>query len=134
MEDALSFPWTEALKQEGDLELRWQGLSAWLQERFGKEPDLDGILFLIGVQETGCGYKPELDKRSKERLVVEGTYCAFETLGFYRRIGMEADGHWIWESLEPLPTDLSAREQETVLRLAVISYFHEHMHVDSDES
>ena len=134
MEDVLSVPWTEALKQEGGIELRWQRLSVWLQERFGKEPDLDGVLFLIGVQETGSGYQPDLDKRSKERLVVEGTYCAFETLGFYKRVGMEADGHGIWESLERLPTGLSAKEQETVLRLAVVSYFHEHMHQQSNES
>ncbi len=121
------------LNKEGDLETRWQALAAWLRQRFGKEPDLDGILFLIGVQETGCGYTPDLDKRSKERLVAEGTFCAFEALGFYRRIGMEADGHWIWESLKPLPASLPSEKQESFLRLAVVSYFHELVHDQIDE-
>jgi len=34
-----------------DLQTRWWNLEAQLVERFGKKPDMEAILFLIGVQE-----------------------------------------------------------------------------------
>ena len=36
-----------------DLQQRWWNLEAKLAERFGKKPDMEAILFLIGMQETG---------------------------------------------------------------------------------
>ena len=36
-----------------DLQQRWWNLEAKLVERFGKKPDLEAVLFLIGLQETG---------------------------------------------------------------------------------
>ncbi len=36
-----------------DLMQRWWALEAKLLERFGKKPDLEAVLFLIGLQETG---------------------------------------------------------------------------------
>ncbi len=133
MEDAYTASWKGRLEAESDLRSRWERLTAWLGRQFGRKADLDGILFLIGVQETGRGYVPDMEKRSKERLVMEGTYCAFESLGLYTRVGMEADGHWIWERTQPAPTGLSAEEQESLLQLAVLSYFLNHLGPQFDE-
>jgi hypothetical protein len=36
-----------------DIQQRWWTLEAKLVERFGKKPDLETILFLIGIQEFG---------------------------------------------------------------------------------
>ncbi len=36
-----------------DFQQRWWTLEAKLVERFGKKPDMEAILFLIGMQETG---------------------------------------------------------------------------------
>ena len=36
-----------------DFQTRWWELERKLMERFGKRPDLESILFLIGLQETG---------------------------------------------------------------------------------
>jgi hypothetical protein len=36
-----------------DLQQRWWNLEARLVERFGKKPDMESILFLIGIQEFG---------------------------------------------------------------------------------
>lgn len=114
------------------LEPRWSRLQQWLQGRFDKEADLEGILFLIGVQETGRGYEPDLEKEVKERLVMEGTYCAFETLGLYRRVGMEKDGHWIWERRTDTP-DLSIEQQETLLKMAILHYFDRYLEEHPDD-
>ena len=34
-----------------DLQVRWWALESRLMERFGKKPDMEAILFLIGVNE-----------------------------------------------------------------------------------
>ncbi len=106
-----------------DLEARWQQLQAWIDERFGGEAGIEGILFLIGVQARGRGFEPDLEKEAKERLIMEGAYCVFETLGVYERVGMEADGHWIWQRRIDHPPNLSVEQQETLLKTAILRYF-----------
>ena len=40
-----------------DIELRFQRLKKHLEEKFGEGMDVQAILFLIGVNELGNGYK-----------------------------------------------------------------------------
>ena len=104
------------------LDARWARLEAWVKDHFKRDVTLEAILFLIGVQSKGHGFEPSLKKEAKQDLIMEGTYCAFETLDLYRRVGMEADGRWLWERTTPMP-DLSVEAQEKLLRLAVLRYF-----------
>ena len=128
-------PLQEYLEADAEaLEARWQRLQGWIRERFGKDAGIEGILFLVGIQEQGRGYEPDLDKETKERLVMEGTYCVFETLGIYERIGMEADGHWIWQRRIDHPPGLSIDQQETLLRTAILRYFNNHLRDSRDEA
>ena len=113
--------------QNPELEVRWERLQGWLDERFGREAGIEGILFLIGVQTRGRGFEPDLEKEAKERLIMEGAYRVFETLGLYERVGMEADGHWIWQRRANHPPNLSVDEQETLLRTAILAYFDNHL-------
>ena len=105
------------------LEARWERLVGWIQARFGKAPDLEAILFLVGVQSRGRGFEPDLDRDVKEALVMEGTYRVFATLGIYEQVGMEADGSWIWERVVDAPSGLSIKEQENLLKTAILRYF-----------
>ncbi len=117
------------------LELQWRRLQDWVAEQFGREAGIEGVLFLIGVQEHGRGFEPDLAKEAKERLIMEGTYCVFETLGVYERVGMEKDGYWIWERRINHPPDLSVDQQETLLRTAILRYFDTHLKASvSDET
>ena len=113
------------LQSEGDaLAARWQRLQKQLGARFGEdELKLETILFLIGIQSMGRGYEPDLEKETKQDFIMEGTYCAFETLDLYERIGADEEGRWIWErTTTPLPK-LGVEDQEKLLRLAVLRYF-----------
>ena len=67
--------------QNPQLEARWERLQGWIDERFGRQAGIEGILFLIGVQTRGRGFEPDLEKEAKERLIMEGAYRVFETLG-----------------------------------------------------
>jgi hypothetical protein len=106
------------------LEERWQQFSRWFVERFGREATIEAVLFMIGIQSRGRGFEPALGRDVKQDVIMEGTYCAFETIGLYRRVGAEADGSWIWERTAPLPA-LSVEEQERLLRVAILAYFQE---------
>lgn len=108
-----------------DVEGRWKQLQQWIRQRFGREPSMESILFLIGIQSRGRGFEPELEKDNKQALIMEGTYCAFATLGIYEPAGMERDGSWVWERTMDLPAGLSVDEQETLLQIAVLRYFDE---------
>ncbi len=105
------------------LEARWRHLEQWIRARFGKAPGIEGILFLVGVQSRGRGFEPELEKDAKQSLIMEGTYCVFEALGVYERVGMEEDGHWIWQRVIDHPPGLSVEQQEKLLRAAILRYF-----------
>ncbi len=102
---------------------RWPQLQEWTRRRFGKRADVEGVLFLIGLQELGRGAAPDLDKARKEQILLEGTFCAFETLGYYERTGIEDNGHWIWEQRKSMPADLTKAEEEVMLRQAALAYF-----------
>ena len=115
------------------LQQRWSLLKRWTLSRFGKEADLEGLLFLVGIQELGKGFDPDLDKSKKEQILLEGTYCVLETLGYYERIGMEDNGHWIWEQTSQLPPDLSKEAEERILRKAVLRYLDMNHHHWTDE-
>ncbi len=104
------------------LQRRWDALVERLGERFGQKPGLEGVLFLIGIQSRGRGYEPKLKKERKQALIMEGTWCAFESIGLYQRVGADENGAWIWQPQADLP-HLDVEEQEKLLRTAVLSYF-----------
>lgn len=108
---------------DAQLESDWQRTLAWLKARFERDPGMEGILFLIGIQSQGRGYQRKLKKEKKQDLIMEGTYCAFETLGIYHRVGADPEGNWIWEPTIPRIPKLPLEQQEKLLRLAVVRYF-----------
>ncbi len=101
----------------------WPKLQTWLDSTLGCSDDLEGVLFLVGLHESGREFEPGLDKASKQRLVNEGTYCVLECLGCFERVGQEVDGYWIWEPHENLPEDMSSAEQDLLLRAGILRYF-----------
>jgi hypothetical protein len=108
---------------EADVSARWERLQAWLQARYGRETGIEAVLFLIGIQSRGRGYEPKLQKEAKQDLIMEGTYCAFEQLGLYERVGVDEQGAWLWERTTASFPRLSVDEQEKLLRLGILAYF-----------
>jgi hypothetical protein len=108
---------------DSEQQRRWDILLIELGKRFQKEITLEAILFLLGVQTHGRGYEPKIHRDRKQDLIMEGTFVAFEAIGFYERVGMETSGAWIWERRAEHPTGLSVEEQEILLKMAVLEYF-----------
>lgn len=108
---------------DDDVDERWNRLQTSLQRRFGRNTSIEAVLFLIGVQSRGRGYEPEMGREEKESVIMEGTFCTFEKLGLYQRVGLDENGFWIWERcVEQIPK-LPIDDQEKLLKLGIITYF-----------
>jgi hypothetical protein len=100
---------------------QWRALMAKLGEQFGEEPDLQAVLFLIGVQELGRGPQ-EFSKDEKQDLMHIATCRLLSDRGYYILENTDADGWPHYRLLQPLPL-MSLKEQDLLLKQAVLEYF-----------
>ena len=112
------------MQANDDLQTRWWTLEAKLVERFGKKPDLEAILFLIGLQETGF-IKEKITKEQKQDLMHVAVCTLFSQSGFYELEGKDSDGWPHFKQLKPLP-EMNTIEQENYLKDHVLLYFQNH--------
>ena len=109
------------------LELRFQELVKELEKDFGGGLELDTILLLIGVQELGKGYK-EFSKDEKVNLMHIAICTILEPYGIYKYLANDDDGWPHFEKLKNIPA-ISNKDQEHLLKEAVINYFEENEYV-----
>lgn len=109
-------------KRDLDLERNWHGLLTKIENSFGKKPkDLNGVLFLIGVQELGKGYKI-FTKEEKQDLMHIAICKILSYSGYYELEGLDQDGWPHWKMVKKLP-GFDLLEQEKLLKMHVLEYF-----------
>jgi hypothetical protein len=109
-------------------EEEWEQLLDKIETILGKRPaDLNGVLFLIGVQELGQGNKV-FTKEQKQDLMHIAVCKVFSRSGFYELEGKDADGWPHWVSVNNLPY-LGLKDQEKALKLHVIDYFEQEIFI-----
>lgn len=104
-----------------DLQQRWWNLEAKLTERFGKKPDLEAVLFLIGMQETGF-VQQQISKEQKQDLMHVAVCTVLKSSGFYVHEGNDADGWPHFKQVKELPA-FDLIEQENFLKDHILLYF-----------
>jgi hypothetical protein len=104
-----------------DLQARWWKLEEKLMARFGKKPDLESILFLIGIQETG-GAGHQFNKEQKQDLMHVAVCTILGQSGYYKHAGWDQDGWPHFEQLKELPV-MNLMEQDNFLKDHVLFYF-----------
>lgn len=104
-----------------DLQTRWWNLEAKLVERFGKKPDTEAILFLIGIQETGF-VADKISKEQKQDLMHVAVCTVLSNSGYYSLELTDADGWPHFIQLKELP-QLGLIEQENFLKDHILLYF-----------
>ena len=102
------------MEAQDDLQTRWWTLEARLVEKFGKKPDLETILFLIGVQEFG-DIRPKFSKEQKQDLMHIAICSLLAQSGYYELEGMDRDGWPHFRQLKNLPV-MNTIEQENFLK------------------
>ncbi|MBH2005056.1 MAG: hypothetical protein I8H66_10240 [Sphingobacteriia bacterium] len=104
-----------------DLQQRWWALEARLVERFGKKPDLEAVLFLIGMQETGF-VQEKISKEEKQDLMHVAVCTVLAQSGYYIIEGNDPDGWPHFKQLKALP-EMNLPEQENFIKDHVLLYF-----------
>jgi hypothetical protein len=106
---------------QNDLQTRWWNLEARLLERFGKKPDMETILFLIGIQELG-DFRKKFTKEEKQDLMHIAVCALFRQSGYYELEGVDADGWPHFRQLKALPP-MEMIAQENFLKDHILLYF-----------
>jgi hypothetical protein len=114
-------PGAAPTESEADFNARWEALMADLHERFGRRPDLNALLLLIGVQELGQGVA-EFTKEQKQDLMHIATCKLFSLSGHYELERVDADGWPHYKLLNPVPF-ANLKEQERMLKWHILEYF-----------
>jgi hypothetical protein len=104
-----------------DLQQRWWNLEAKILERFGKKPDVEAVLFLIGMQETGFVRK-DISKEQKQDLMHVAICTVLNPSGYYVSEGNDEDGWPHFKQLKELPV-MNTYEQENFLKDHILLYF-----------
>ncbi len=108
-----------------DLQLkeRWELLTTKLSKQFadGDTLELDGIIYLVGVQELGQ-YHRKYKKDDKLDLMHIAICRLLEPYGYYEFEFYDEDGWPHYKVKEQLPT-LKAGEQSILMKEAIVSYF-----------
>lgn len=109
-------------KKDLSLEREWQKLLGKLEESIGKKPkDMNGVLFLIGVQELGRGSR-HFSKEEKQDLMHIAICKVLSLSGFYELEGLDEEGWPHWKLVKKLP-HFDLLEQEKLLKMHVLEYF-----------
>ena len=105
------------------LKERWNRLTTTMEKQFGDIPDLQVMLFLIGVQELGRGNQT-FSKDEKQDLMHLATCRVLSPYGYYEYSKLDDDGWPEYKLVNKLPA-MTLREQDILLKRAVIDYFEE---------
>ena len=99
----------------------WMALTAKLSETFGEAPDLQSIIFLIGVQEFGKGRK-DFSKDEKQDLMHIATCKLLSQHGYYELEKTDDDGWPHYRRISQLPK-MPLKDQDLLLKQCIIEYF-----------
>jgi len=106
---------------EEDFENKWQKVVYHFIQLTGKKPNMDIILFMIGIQELGKG-TTSFSKEEKQDLMHIAVCKVLSYSGYYALESQDQDGWPHWTSVKPVPK-LSLEEQEKFLQVHVVEYF-----------
>lgn len=111
-----------------DIALKFQKVVVEIEKKFGGGIDVQGILFLIGVNELGIGYK-EFSKSEKTDLLHVAICTLLEPYGYYKFEGRDNDQWPHFKIIKELP-HLNDREQQHLIKEAIIEYFQQNGYFD----
>ena len=85
-----------------DLQQRWWKLEEKMMQRFGKKPDVEAILFLIGIQEFGQ-MREKFTKEQKQDLMHVAVCKLLSQSGYYELEKTDEEGWPHFKQLKAMP-------------------------------
>ncbi len=108
-------------QKDDDFTLRWYRVRNRVRDEFGQRPDVNAMLFLIGMNEVGI-VKEKWEKEEKLNLMHIAVCRLLEQDGYYKLTGDDEDGWPHYEAVKGLPP-FSMKEQEELLKKRIVEYF-----------
>jgi hypothetical protein len=103
-----------------DIEKEWNRVLPKLENIFGGDLNIQGILFLIGVQELGKG--PKSYSKSEKMDVIHVAICTIlEPYGYYKFLGEDEDG-WLHFDTEKAMPKMTPSQQLKLMKQGIIDY------------
>ena len=114
-----------SMSRDQKLREDWERVVQIISTKFGEgeQLNLDGIIYLIGVQELGQGVK-DYAKDEKINLMHIAICRLLEPFGYYEFDFFDNDGWPHYKVLEELPL-LKTGEQTVLIKEAIVLYFSE---------
>lgn len=111
------------MKKVNNLKEKWDHLVEKLSHDFsdGDPLNVDGIIYLIGVQELGQGHR-NFKKDEKMNLMHIAICKLLEPYGYYEFDFFDEDGWPHYKIVTELP-NLKPGEQTVLMKEAIVSYF-----------
>lgn len=102
-------------------ETEWNGVLSMLEHRFGKKPDVQTIIFLVGHRELGK-HQVKFTKEQKQDLIHVGVCTLLSQANYYTFLDFDEDGwpHFEYNREQP---KLNHEQQEILLKKMIIEYF-----------
>jgi hypothetical protein len=101
---------------------KWKQVISFFETTFDKKPDLNAILFLIGIRELGELPEKKYTKDEKTHLMHIANCKILSYSGYYKHMGFDEKNWPVWENVAPIPP-MNIFEQENLLRQHIIEYF-----------
>lgn len=112
------------LIEELEFQEKWNRVESTFINRFGKKPDMEAILYLIGINELGTFPERTFTKEQKQDLMHIATCSLLAQSGYYEYDGHDKDGWPHYKLIENPPTE-NLKQQEILLKQHIIAYFDE---------
>lgn len=104
-----------------DVELRFQKVKNELEKEFGEGMDVQSILFMIGVNELGVGYR-DFSKSEKTDVLHIAVCTILEPYGYYEFEKRDEENWPHFNLVKQLPP-INDREQQHLIKEAITDYF-----------
>jgi len=116
--------------EDWELDFEWLRVQHLVKDSMRREqlPDLNMVLFLIGIQELGR-WKKGFTKEEKQDLMHIAVCCLLQYDGYYEFVGRDAVGWPHYRQALEMPK-LDTITQERMLKVNAVRYFKE---LDSEE-
>lgn len=113
----------KASSRNQELKESWETLVSLLTERFSETEtiDIEGILYLIGIQELGKIHK-RFKKDDNVNIIHIGICSVLEPFGYYEFDYFDDEGWPHFNLVEELPP-LKPGEQSVLMKDAIVHYF-----------
>ncbi|MBS1593929.1 MAG: hypothetical protein JST76_15320 [Bacteroidetes bacterium] len=108
-------------QKDDDFTLRWYRVRNRVRDEFGQRPDVNAMLFLIGMNEVGI-VKEKWEKEEKLNLMHIAVCRLLAGDGYYVYTGDDEEGWPHYEAVKGLPP-FSMKEQEELLKRRIVEYF-----------